>query len=341
MAPELNEILRRVEKAKSTGDYEHACTELIHFATDASRIDLLSNAFRNSNSLWVRHGILTAYEMTDHTYWDTKYEKLPPHCSEVILEDALIGIADKDERIRMKSSDIFSRAEGLFKEVNPELGERAVKVLLENSKRARESSVIEALGVADYSVVSPGTKKQAIDFLKNAALGGSSDAARGLDRIGDEDSKNEVRKHWLPKLDSKRERDIDRALNIFSELECKAAADKVVEIVKNGKKGFDYYNLNYVLRKSGDERHEATMLKLMRNERGHYCIADMEILGKKGWRKSLEVLNGILKNTKDYNGQERDAAKKAIKEIEGRMTVSSKPAEEKLRKAMEKKKVPA
>jgi hypothetical protein len=331
LASEFEEILARLEKEKTIGGFEHAAAELIPFVNDDS-IKLVSDTFRNSKSLGVRYGVLKAYEMMDHSY-ATSYETLSQHCREVILEDLLIGIVDKEKGIRLTSSDIFSNGEELMKGVKPELGERIVKELIANSKRVREGSMIETLGVAGYSGISQGTKKQAIDFLVKAALKGDSDAARGLNRIGDKDSKDKVAAYWLPKLDSRKKKEVENAVDIFAEIECGAAADKVVELVK---KGFEYYKLIEVLVKSGDERHEDSIIKLMRKP---YCIADMEILGEKGGKKSLEILNGIVKNTKDYDEQDIEAARKAIKEIDGRMTVSPKPAEDKIKEALKRKPV--
>ncbi|NYZ75862.1 hypothetical protein H0N98_01255 [Candidatus Micrarchaeota archaeon] len=334
MVSEFEKILARLEKEKTVGPYEHAAAELISFVNDDS-IGLVSDTFRNSKSLWVRYGVLSAYEQMNHAS-ATSYRTLSQYCREVILEDLLIGVADKEERIRMQSSDIFSNGKELMKKVKPALGERIVKELIANSERVREGDVILTLGVVDYSGISQETKKQAVDFLVNAAIKGSSDAARGLDRIGDKDSINRVAEHWLPKLDSRKEKEVETAINIFAEIECRAAADKVDGLVK---RGFDYYNLINVLAKSGDERHEDSIIKLM--EGPSYCIVDMEILGKKGGKKSLEILRRIVKNKKDYDKQEMEAARDAIKEIERRMTVSSKPAEKKLEEAMRKKKVPA
>ncbi|QLJ53179.1 MAG: hypothetical protein Sv326_1004 [Candidatus Fermentimicrarchaeum limneticum] len=340
MASEFDKIIARLDKEKTTGAFEHAADELISFITDDSTVGRVSDTFRKSESVWVRYGILKAYEMMDHA-GSTAYRTLSQHCREVILEDLLVGLADKDKGIRMTSSDILSNGEELMKGAKPELGERIVKGLIANSDRARESSVVEALGVADYSGISQETKKQAADFLVKAAVDGSRNAARGVDRIGDEASKDIVRKHWLPKLDSRKEKEVGRALGIFEFIECKEAANKVDGLVKKGKRDSDYID---VLVRSGDERHEDSMIKLMEGRDwmgGRYCIADMEILGKKGWKKSSEILNRIVKNKKDYDEQEIEAARKASKEIEGRMTVSSKPAEKKLEEAMKRKKVPA
>jgi hypothetical protein len=331
----FEEVLARLEKEKTAGPFEHAAADLIPFVNDDS-IRLVSDTFRNSKSFWVRLGILKAYDLMNHAS-TTAYRTLSQNCREVILEDLLVGIVDKDERIRMTSSDIFSNGKDLMKEIKPGLGERMVKELMANSERMREGSAVSALGVVDYSGISQKMKKQALDFLVDAAIKGSSDAARGLDRIGDKDSINKVAEHWLPKLDSRKRKEVVTAVGIFEFIESSAAADKVAQLVK---KGFDYYKLIEVLVKSGDERHEDSILKLMESERG-YCIVDMEIMGKKGGKKSLVILNGIVKNKKDYDEQDIEAARKAIKDIEGRMTVSSKPAEERLRKAMEKKKVPA
>jgi hypothetical protein len=333
LVSEFEKVLAILEKERMVGPFEHAAVDLIPFVNDNS-IGLVSDTFRSSKSFWVRYGILKAYEMMDHAS-STSYETLSQHCKEVILEDLLIGIADKDERIRIPSSDIFSNGEELMKGVNPALGERIVKELIANSKRVREGNATETLGVVDYSGISQETKKQALDFLVKAAIEGSSDAARGIDRIGDKDSKDKVEAYWLPKLDSRNKKEVEKAVDMFEFIESPAAADKVVQLMK---RGFEYYKLIDVIVKSGDERHEDSIIKLMD---GDYCIANMEILGKKGWKKSLEILKGIAKSTKDYDERDREAAQKAIKEIEGRMTVSSKPAEEKLRKAMEKKKVPA
>jgi hypothetical protein len=337
LVSEFEKAIARVEKEKMVGPFEHAVTDLIPFVNDNS-ISLVSDTFRNSKSSWVRFGILSAYELMDHVS-ATSYETLSQHCREVILEDLLIGIADKDEGIRFKSSDIFSRGEELMKGVNPELGERIVKELIANSERVREGGVIETLGVVDYSGISQKTKKQAIDFLVNAAIAGDSDAAESLDRIGDKDSKDKVAAYWLPKLDSRNKKDVEKAVDIFKFIESSAAADKVDGLVK---RDFGYYKLIDVLVKSGDERHEGTMIKMMEGRdwmKGRYCIADMEILGKKGWKKSLEILNGIVKNTKDCDEQDIEAARKAIKEIEGRMTVSPKPAEDKIKEALKRKPV--
>lgn len=335
MASEFDEILARLEKEKKVGPYEHAAAALIHFVNDDS-IKLVSDTFRNSKSFWVRYGILTAYELMNNAS-ATDYTTLSQNCKEIILEDLLIGLADKDERIRVQSSYILSKGEELMKKVNPPLGERIVKELIENPERVEERNVILALGVVDYSRISQKTKKQALDFLVNAAIEGSINAARGLDKIEDKDSTNRVAEHWLPKLDSRREKEVEKAVDIFAEIECRAAADKIDGLVK---KGFEYYNLIHVLVKSGDERHEDSMIKLMK---GDYYIANMEIMGKKGGQKSLEILRGIINKHKGKEDEwgTVEAACKAIKEIERRMTVSSKPAEKKLEEAMKKRKVPA
>jgi len=218
-------------------------------------------------------------------------------------------------------------------------------------------------------LTSPENKKKALDSLVAAAKGkpitAREAAADLIDAIGDKDAIKKVAEFWMPFLDMEYGEKVTgvpafsqwekfnrrQAVEIFERMRWPPAADHEALVVKNGGlKDLDFIQVGAifnVIEKCGSEKHEDAVLKATKeaiaaNDDVNLSFGTLRAIGT---GKSKAVLNEFIdknKNNRDpYVREYVKEASEAVKEIEGRMTVSSKPAEEKLRKAMEKKKVPA
>ncbi|NYZ76287.1 hypothetical protein H0N98_03490, partial [Candidatus Micrarchaeota archaeon] len=239
--------------------------------------------------------------------------------------------------------------------------------------------IVLAVGSLDYSNITDGTKKKAFDLLARATWDDDSGtrlrAAELVDRIGDKDTIKKVAEHWLPLLDIPQNgtmEDIYKsnyAVDIFERIRWEPAADKALELMK---KRLAVQRVNgvgvEVIARSGSSKHEDAVIDAMTkdgdyNRPGFYAVKWFETLGKIGTYKSVKVLNEYIEKQKQealshlssrelkdeskvkqaierkkYSDFNWRSAEDAVKEIEGRISLA-KPAEEKIKDAMEKKKV--
>jgi hypothetical protein len=218
-------------------------------------------------------------------------------------------------------------------------------------------------------LTSPENKKKALDSLVAAAtskpITAREAAADLLDAIGDKGAIKKVAEFWMPFLDmeyggkmtgvpafDKHEKFNRRpAVEIFERMRWPPAADHEALLIKNGGlKDLDFIQVGAifnVMEKCGSEKHEDVVLKATKEAIAANDDVNLsfDALGAIGTGKSKAVLNEFIdrnKNNRDpyVRGYVEDA-RKAVKEIEKRMTVSSKPAEKTLEDAMKRKKVPA
>jgi hypothetical protein len=217
-------------------------------------------------------------------------------------------------------------------------------------------------------LMSPENKKKALDSLvaatRSKVIDARESAADLIDAIGDKDAIKKVAEFWFPFLDmeyggkvtgdypfSKFEKFNRRqAVEIFERVRWPPAADHEALIVERGLKGIDFIQAGAILNviaKSGSEKHEDVVLKatIEAIEKGGDKGALFATLGAIGTEKSKAVLNEFIdknKNNRDqYVRLDVEETRKAVKEIEKRVGVSAKPAEEKIKEAMGKKKLPA
>jgi hypothetical protein len=219
-------------------------------------------------------------------------------------------------------------------------------------------------------LMSPENKKKALDSLvaatRSKVIDARESAADLIDAIGDKDAIKKVAEFWFPFLDmeyggkvtgdypfSKFEKFNRRqAVEIFERVRWPPAADHEALLIKNGGlKDLDFIQVGAifnVIAHCGSEKHEDIVLKatveaIEKNDEDKSLSFDT--LGAIGTEKSKAVLNEFIdknKNKRDpYVREDVDDARKAVKEIEKRIGVSAKPAEEKIKEAMGKKKVPA
>jgi len=218
-------------------------------------------------------------------------------------------------------------------------------------------------------LISPENKKKALDSLvvatRSKVIDARESAADLIDAIGDKDAIKKVAEFWFPFLDmeyggkvtgdypfSKFEKFNRRqAVEIFERVRWPPAADHEALVVKNGGlKDLDFIQVGAifnVMEKCGNEKHEDVVLKATKEAIAANDDVNLSfgVLRAIGTEKSKAVLNEFMdknKNNRDpYVREYVKEAREAVKEIEKRVGVSSKPAAKKLEEAMEKKKVPA
>ncbi len=225
-------------------------------------------------------------------------------------------------------------------------------------------------------LTSPENKKKALDSLVAAAtskpITARESAAALIDAIGDKGAKKEVAEFWMPFLDMEYGEKViggvpaldefekfnrRQAVEIFERMRWPPAAEHEISIVKSGLGGKDFVEIGAIftviekggleIKKYEDDFVEATK-KAISSKDGNvndYLTALFDMLKVSGTEKSKVLLNEFIdknKNNRDqYVRLDVEYAREAVKEIERRMTVSSKPAEKTLEEAMKRKKVTA
>jgi len=219
-------------------------------------------------------------------------------------------------------------------------------------------------------LTSPENKKKALNSLvaaaKSKVIDARESAADLIDAIGDKDAIKEVAEFWMPFLDMEYGEKViggvpaldefekfnrRQAVEIFERMRWPPAADHEARLIKNGGlKDLDFIQVGAifnVMQKCGSEKHEDAVLKATKeaiaaNDDVNLSFGALRAIGT---GKSKAVLNEFIdknKNNRDpYVREYVKEAREAVKEIEKRVGVSSKPAAKKLEEAMEKKKVPA
>jgi len=219
-------------------------------------------------------------------------------------------------------------------------------------------------------LMSPENKKKALDSLvaatRSKVIDARESAADLIDAIGDKDAIKKVAEFWMPFLDMEYGEKViggvpaldkfekfnrRQAVEIFERMRWPPAADHEALLIKNGGlKDLDFIQVGAifnVMEKCGSEKHEDVVLKATKeaiaaNDDVNLSFGALRAIGTE---KSKTVLNEFIdknKNNRDpYVREYVKEAREAIKEIEKRVGVSSKPAAKKLEEAMEKKKVPA
>jgi len=218
-------------------------------------------------------------------------------------------------------------------------------------------------------LMSPENKKKALDSLVAAAtskpITAREAAADLIDAIGDEGAIKEVAEFWMPFLDmeyggkvtgvpafDKYEKFNRRqAVEIFERMRWPPAADHEALFIKNGGlKDLDFIQVGAifnVITHCGSEKHEDIVLKATKEaiEKNDDVNLSFGALGAIGTGKSKAVLNEFIDKNKNKRDQYVrlyvEEAREAVKEIEKRVGVSAKPAEEKIKDAMRKRKLPA
>jgi len=219
-------------------------------------------------------------------------------------------------------------------------------------------------------LTSPENKKKALDSLVAAAtskpITAREAAADLIDAIGDKDAIKKVAEFWMPFLDMEYGEKViggvpaldkfekfnrRQAVEIFERMRWPPAADHEALLIKNGGlKGLDFIQVGAifnVMQKCGSEKHEDAVLKATKEaiEKNDEVNLSFGALRAIGTEKSKAVLNEFIdknKNNRDpYVREDVEEAREAVKEIEKRVGISAKPAEEKIKDAMGKKKLPA
>jgi hypothetical protein len=224
-------------------------------------------------------------------------------------------------------------------------------------------------------LTSPENKKKALDSLVAAAtskpITAREAAADLIDAIGDKDAIKRVAEFWMPFLDmeygekvvggvpalDKFERFNRRqAVEIFERMKWPPAAVHEISIVKSGLGGKDFVEIGAIftviekgrleIKKYEDDFIEATKRAISSKDGNvnDYLTALFDMLKVSGTEKSRGLLKEYIDNNKNKTDEDSrnnvKHAREAVKEIEGRLGVPAKPAEEKIKKAMmEKKKV--
>jgi hypothetical protein len=181
-------------------------------------------------------------------------------------------------------------------------------------------------------------------------------AAIGVDKIGELDAKKKVAEYWMPFLDTEYggrvfeiEDEFNRrtALDIFSRMSWPPAAEhEILRMLKGGLKntvGFEDNDIMTAVEKAGiDKRDLNAIVKAARKENVD-TLALFHTLGTIGGENSIAALEkyiGENKNKKDGDTRLNiEHAHEAIKEIEKRIGVSAKPAEERIKESIERKPV--
>jgi hypothetical protein len=319
----------------------------------------LAETFKRSRSREEKIDAMIVFETIN-------YEKYSQKSRDIVVDALIKGLRNKDDEILTGCAEALSK-EDLINKVSPELRERAVNELVfmyENrGKRSftRENLVL-ALGNIDYSGIAPEMKKKVLDILVSATQSKAPDirewAANGIDKIGDEDATKKVAGYWMPFLDTEYggrvfeiEDEFNRrtALDIFSRMGWPPAADHEALLIKNGGlKDLDFIQVGAifnVITHCGSEKHEDVVLKATKEAIAANDDVNLsfDTLGRIGTEKSKAVLNEFIdKNKKNRDPYVRgyvEEAREAVKEIEKRIGVSVKPAEETLKKSIGKEKV--
>jgi hypothetical protein len=201
----------------------------------------------------------------------------------------------------------------------------------------------------DYSKLPKEIKKQAADAVAKKAIefadnitnrsdfGFTLSPASTLNRIGDDKTVEMVTNRWLQLLDSGNTRKIDIAMQFLSHIRCEPLVDKLDELKKRGMSNFWFTD---IVEHSASRRQEDILLKVVQ-ENGHIISANIEVLKKRGWEKSVKFLSEIVKNPpKGTSEYELELAKDAIKEIRKRIASSkiSEKAAEKIKGDIDTKK---
>jgi len=219
-------------------------------------------------------------------------------------------------------------------------------------------------------LTSPENKKKALDSLVAAAtskpITAREAAADLIDAIGDKDAIKKVAEFWMPFLDMEYGEKViggvpaldkfekfnrRQAVEIFERMRWPPAADHEALLIKNGGlKGLDFIQVGAifnVMQKCGSEKHEDAVLKATKEaiEKNDEVNLSFGALRAIGTEKSKAVLNEFIDKNKNnwdpYVREDVEEAREAVKEIEKRVGISAKPAEEKIKDAMGKKKLPA
>jgi hypothetical protein len=215
-------------------------------------------------------------------------------------------------------------------------------------------------------LTSPENKKKALDSLVAAAKGkpitAREAAADLIDAIGDKDAIKKVAEFWMPFLDMEYGGKVTgvpafdefekfnkrQAVEIFERMRWLPAADHEALFIKSGGlKGIDFIQLGAILNvieKSGSEKHEDAVLEAAKKamkEGDEDANIFFGVLGAIGTKESKAFLNEFIENNKNsrdpYVKDHLADARKQVKKIERRLSVSVQPVEEKLKEGMEKK----
>jgi hypothetical protein len=261
---------------------------------------------------------------------------------------------------------MVSEVEKIIRELGTkELKEKAVVELTSRYKQwgyRVDELVIRTLANVDYSDVSKEAKNKALDALvwvatckSNISYSVRKAALEGIDRIGDEDAIKRVGEYWLASLDKAYLQQTTprkkQAIWALEKITYEPAADKAAELLPSSAYGRELEDIRpgllRIIAKSGNSRHEKVLIPLIKAD---YKFGDKQVifegLRRFGGKKSLEKLRELLDEYE--HGRDKDspwreptikAAKETIAKIEERIGVSAKPAEDKIKEAMEKKKV--
>lgn len=347
---ELNSIIKRMEKEKKSETGGISALDSFVGRDPDKHLKLISDAFRKTKSDHVKDMIINVYERAAYLREPSKKVK------EAICEDLITGLKDKDWHIRASSANVFGMIEDMpsrriTEGINPELGTKVVKELIASMERGIEGQAAYGLGGVDYSKLPKEIKKEAADAIAKKAIefadnitnrsdfGFTLSPASTLNRIGDDKTVEMVTNRWLQLLDSGNKRKIDIAMEFLSQIRCEPLVDKLEELKKRGMSDFWFTD---IVEHSASRRQEDILLKVVQ-ENGHIISANIEVLKKRGWDKSVEFLSEIVKNPpKGTSEYELGLAKDAIKEIKKRIASSKllEKAAEKMKGDIEAKEKP-
>ena len=292
------------------------------------------------------------------------YKKYSQEAKDVVVDATRKGLRDKDDEICYICAEILSKEE-LINTEKLKVREKVVEELLftcENRVDERErirENVVLALGHIDYTDISTGTTKKALNLLAAAAcdmdITRRELGAEGVNRRGDYETKKKVAEYWMPFLDteyggrvfgapafSEEEKFSRRTAlqDIFSRLSWPPAAEhEILKFLKGEWKSsvdFEDNDIMTTIHKAGiDEQDLKDMVKAARKESVD-IRASLHALGTVGSEKSSEFLKEwIEKNRNSTNSKIKEyvkVANEAVEKIERRVGVSAKPVDPEVKK---------
>ncbi len=268
--------------------------------------------------------------------------------------------------------DILSH-ENMINAVDPKRKDKAVKEALSvYDTRVLEGTkkyILELFASVDYSDMPKEVKKAVADKALQAAFSDNYEirrpAAQAIERTGDAEAKKKVGEHYLSVMEnSLKEREVENAMDTFAYLKWEPAAKKILEYLKaidDAAESIEKAKFNYaaaefkkslgfalnernvleVLGNCGNpdnKEYEAAAIRLMHitTDRKGFSF---EALGKIGGKDSKKEIEAFIEKNKGATSDELrwdlEDAHKALKEIDRRLGVPVKPAEERIKESIE------